>query len=119
MVRSLSLVFSAFLLAFLVAGCGNPMKRPPGNVFPGSENYQKRIDSFKITPAQAYDIAHELAETEGKLHFLSRRPTVVAKRWYVFSMPQSSGATLQGYHVSGDTGEVKFVNDKKIVANTR
>lgn len=106
-------------LAALIAGCGNPIKRDPANVYPGSEQYAKRVESFKITPEQAYEIAHSAAETENKLQFLSRRPTVVAKRWYVFSMPQPSGASLQGYHVNGDTGAVKFEAEKKSVEHTK
>lgn len=108
----------AVLLGFAVlgaAGCGNPMRRPPANVFPGSDAYEQRVSSLKITPSQAYEIAHEAATNDNRLQFLSRRPTVIVKKTYVFSMPRPSGATLQGYHVNGETGEVKFVNDKKEV----
>lgn len=120
MSRTLSTLFFLILIvSFAVPGCGNPMKRPPANVFPGSDDYSKRVQGFKISPSEAYTIAHEAAQTDNKLQFLSRRPTVVVKRWYVFSMPQGTGATLQGYHVNGDTGEVKFVNDKKTVTNNR
>lgn len=117
--------FSRFVLpAFIVLlatiafpGCGNPIKRKPNNVFPGSEEYDKRVAELKITPAQAYDIALEKAKTDNKLQFLSRRPTAIIKRTYIFSMPQASGASLQGYHVDGDTGKVKFVEEKKSVEN--
>jgi hypothetical protein len=112
-----SLVLGAALAAIILsAGC---FKRDPANVFPGSPYYDKRVAAFKITPSQAYDIALEAAKTDNRMQFLSRRPTVVVKRWYVFSMPQGTGASLQGYHVNGDTGEVKFVNDKKTVENKR
>lgn len=115
--RATVLLLSLVLL--LAAGCGNPVKRPPRNVFPGSEPYQKRVGEFKITPAQAYDIAHEEAKTDHKMQFLSARPTVITGRWYVFSMPQGTGASLNGYHVHGDSGKVKFVTDKTVVKNKR
>lgn len=108
-----------FASLFIVAGCGSPLKRPPANVFPGSEEYSKRIADFKISPDKAYKLAHEQAKKENRLQFLSRKPTVVVKRWYVFSMPQASGASLDGYHVNGDTGEVKFVNNDKTVPHTK
>lgn len=119
MPRSFCLLFAVFAVALMIAGCGNPIKRDPANVFPGSEPYAKRVAAFKIKPDKAYELAHEAASTDNKLQFLSKRPTVIAKRWYVFSMPQPTGAILQGYHVNGDNGEVKFVNDKTIVKNTR
>lgn len=107
------------LAVFGSSGCGNPLKRPPQAAFPGSEDYTSRIATFKITPEQAYNIAHDEAQTDHKLQFLSKKPTVVFKRWYVFSMPQASGASLNGYHVHGDTGEVKFSTQKKTVTSTR
>ncbi|MCC8109676.1 MAG: hypothetical protein LIQ30_11675 [Planctomycetes bacterium] len=115
MSRRFPLYIVMCVLAVLITGCGNPIKRPPANVFPGSKEYEDRIATFKITPKQAYDIAHEEAVTDNKLQFLSRKPTVVVKRWYVFSMPQGSGASLQGYHVHGDTGEVRFHAEKRTV----
>ncbi len=99
----------------LLTGCGNPLKRDPNHVFPGSAEYDRRVSAFKITPSQAYDIAHEAADEDNKLQFLSKKPTVIAGRWYVFSMPQGTGAELQGYHVNGDNGNVKFVNQKRTV----
>lgn len=114
--RSLFLALACSLLvAFTLSGCG--FKRPPANTFPGSDSYSARVESFKITPQQAYQIAYEEAQTDRQLHYVSKKPTVIAKRWYVFSVPQASGATLQGYHVNGDNGEVKFVNEKKTVQN--
>lgn len=107
------------ILFLLVAGCGNPIKRAPANAFPGTDDYDKRVASFKISPAEAYQIAHEEAMTTQRLQFLSKRPTVVVKRWYVFSLPKQSGANLQGFHVHGDTGEVKFVNDKKVIPHNK
>lgn len=111
----------ALLLVSLFAapGCGGPLKRPPANVFPGSEEYSKRIKDFKISPEKAYELAHAQAKKDKQLQFLSRKPTVVVKRWYVFSMPQASGASLDGYHVNGDTGEVKFVNNDKTVPHSK
>lgn len=109
---SLLLLVAAALFS---AGCGNPVKRPPRNVFPGSEPYLARVKEFKISPAQAYEIARGEAETDQRLQFLSARPTVIARRWYVFSMPQGQGASLNGYHVNGDNGDVKFINEKKTV----
>lgn len=117
MLRFGCVMFALFAALVALPGCGNPMKRPPANVFPGSDHYNTRVKSLKISPAQAYDLAHEAAVADGKLQFLSRRPTVIVKRSYVFSMPQPTGATMQGYHVNGDTGAVKFVNDKKVVPN--
>lgn len=113
------ILYVLFLSMVLLAGCGNPLKRPPANVFPGTPEYAKRVESFKITPSQAYDIALEAARTDNRLQFLSRRPTVIVKRHYVFSMPQGSGASLQGYHVNGDNGDVKFMNEKKTVTAKR
>lgn len=112
MLRYLCLVAMLMSAMLVSSGC---IKRAPANVFPGSDAYEKRVSSLKISPTQAYEIAHEAAVTDNRLQFLSRRPTVIVKRTYVFSMPQSSGATLQGYHVNGENGEVKFVNDKKTV----
>ncbi len=112
--RHLPLVF--FLAALAVcSGC----KRPPANVFPGSEYYAKRVETFKISPEEAYDLALEQAEADNKLQFLSKKPTVATKNSYVFSMPQGSGASLQGYHVNGKTGEVRFFSQKKTVTQTR
>ena len=110
-----------FLIVMLLAtaGCGNPLKRDPANAFPGTENYNKRVKSFKISPSDAYDIAHDQAQTDNRLQFLSKRPTVIVKRWYVFSMPMGSGASLQGYHVNGDTGEVKFESEKKTIPHNK
>ncbi len=102
----------------MIGGCGNPLKRPPANVFPGSEEYAKRVETFKITPSQAYDIALEAAKTENKMQFLSRRPTVIVKRSYVFSMPRQSGANLRGYHVNGDNGTVKFMEEDKSIPHS-
>lgn len=116
--RHLWIVIPAILFV-LVAGCGNPIKRAPANVFPGTEDYDKRVGSFKISPAEAYSIAQEEAATTRRMQFLSKRPTVVVKRWYVFSLPKQSGANLQGFHVNGDTGVVKFVNDKKVIPHNR
>lgn len=110
------LVAAALFSLAILGGCGNPIKRPPANVFPGSQQYEKRVSDLKLSPAQAYEIAHEQAEEEGRLHMLSRKPTVIVKRTYVFSMPQPSGASLQGYHVNGDNGKVKYVNEKKTVS---
>lgn len=113
-----ALSFALFLLVAAV-GCGNPMKRDPANVFPGSDAYVKRVKSFKISPPEAYEIALAKAKAENKMQFLSRRPTVIVKRWYVFSLPQSSGADLQGFHVNGDSGEVKFVSEKKTIPHSK
>ncbi|MDR1744943.1 MAG: hypothetical protein LBS30_04230, partial [Planctomycetota bacterium] len=49
---------SAVTLAVL-AGCGNPLKRPPANVFPGSQYYADRVEKFTISPEEAYDLALE------------------------------------------------------------
>ncbi len=103
------------VLAVVSTGCGNPMKRPPRNVFPGSEEYEKRVAGLKLTPGEAYSLAREAALDDGKLQFLSRVPTVIANKTYVFSMPQASGASLNGYHVDGNKGTVRFVSDKTVV----
>ncbi len=104
------------LLALLTTpGC---LSRPPSNVFPGTKDYATRVKTLKITPDQAYRIAYEQASADGQLHYISRQPTVLAKHWYVFSVPLPSGANLQGYHVNGDNGEVKFISEKKIVSHT-
>ncbi len=105
----------ATLAAAAFIGCGNPLKRPPANVFPGSEEYAKRVSELKISPEEAYSIARRAARKDGKLQFLSRRPTVLLKRTYVFSMPQGTGASLHGYHVDGDKGTVTFETNKKVV----
>ncbi|MDR1612623.1 MAG: hypothetical protein LBT97_07540 [Planctomycetota bacterium] len=103
------------LLIPVVAGCGNPIKRESANVFPGTPAYDKRVGNFKITPEQAYRIAREAGQTDRQLQHVSRRPTAIVKRWYVFSIPQASGAQLQGYHVNGDDGTVKFHREKKYI----
>lgn len=115
--RRTAFLLGIFLSAAVVlcAGCGNPIKRDPTNVFPGSEAYEKRVAELKLSPEEAYTVAHRAARKEGKLQFLSRRPTVLAKRTYVFSMPRPSGASMNGYHVDGNSGEVKFVTDKRVV----
>lgn len=118
--RSLWVFMGVMALGLLFsAGCGNPIKRPPQSVFPGSEEYATRIADFKVTPEQAYTIAHEEALTDHKLQFVSKKPTAVYKRWYIFSMPQATGANLHGYHVHGDTGEVKFFSKDQTVTNSR
>lgn len=115
--QSKFMIFAAALLLLAVTGCG--IKRAPANVFPGSEDYATRIKGFKISPPEAYELALKKAREENKMQFLSRRPTVVVKRWYVFSLPQASGANLQGFHVHGDTGEVKFVSEKKTIPHSK
>ncbi|MDR3211992.1 MAG: hypothetical protein LBU79_08765 [Planctomycetota bacterium] len=113
-----SLVLTFTLLFGLVPlGCG--FKRPPANAFPGTSYYSDRVATLKISPVDAYRLAYQQAKEEGQLHFVSRTPTVLAKRWYVFSVPLGSGANLQGYHVNGDNGQVKFMNEKKVVPQTR
>lgn len=109
------LLFLSLLSIFTIAFSGCGFKRQPANAYPGSENFDNRVKDMKITPSQAYEIAREAAAADGQLHFISRTPTVVVKRWYVFSVPLPSGANLQGYHVNGDTGAVKFVNEKKVI----
>ncbi|MCL2001367.1 MAG: hypothetical protein FWG74_08030 [Planctomycetes bacterium] len=106
-------------LVFVAAGCSNPIAREPANVFPGSDSYAKRVQSFKIQPAEAHDLALNQARKDNNVQFVSRRPTVVVKRWYVFSLPQASGASSRGYHVNGDTGEVKFMKEDKAIAHTK
>lgn len=113
-----SLIATVVVLGCL-AGCGNPLKRDPANVFPGSDAYERRVGAFKIDPVEAYEIAREQAEEDNRLQFLSKRPTVVVKRWYVFSMPQASGASLKGYHVHGDSGKVRYVGQNRVVHPTR
>ena len=111
-----SLIGLALVMTFSLAvapGC----KRPPANAFPGTNTYASRIETFKITPKQAHEIAYKAAQKDGQLQYISRTPIVVVKRWYVFGIPQPSGADLRGYHVNGDTGEVKFMNEKKTIPN--
>ena len=116
--RKILWVAPAGLVLLTAFGCG-PIKRDPANVFPGTEVYEKRTSKLKITPDQAYAIALEQAKADNRLQFVSRRPTAIVKRWYIFSLPQGSGASLQGYHVNGDTGEVKYHNDRKSVEPSR
>ncbi len=116
--RWISLAAVAAVLA-VFAGCGNPLKRDSANVFPGSEAYEKRIKTFSYDPVEAYEMAREQAEEDNRLQYLSKRPTVVVKRWYVFSMPQASGASLKGYHVNGDSGKVRYVGQDRVVTQTR
>lgn len=108
--------FAVLALAVL-SGCG--IRRPPAYVFPGSQYYADRVEKFKISPDEAYDIALEEAQSDNKLQFLSKRPTVATRDSYVFSMPQGTGASLNGYHVNGKTGKVHFVSEKKVVTPTR
>ena len=109
-------VIPAVLLVFLVSsGCG--MQRAPANAFPGTGTYTSRVESFKISPKEAHRIAYEAGKRDGQLQYISRTPTVILKRWYVFSIPKPTDATIQGYHVNGDTGEVKFVNEKRAITN--
>lgn len=107
------------LCVLAAAGCNNPIKREPANAFPGTPAYDKRVASFKITPEQAYRIAHEAGQTDRQLQYVSKRPTAIVKRWYVFSIPQASGAQAQGYHVNGDDGTVKFHREKKYLPPNR
>lgn len=113
-------LFPALFILFVLAaasGCG--FKRAPGNVYPGSDDYEKRVQSFKISPDEAYALALESARADNKVQFLSRRPTVIVGRWYIFSMPRASGASLQGYHVNGDSGKIKFVSEDKVIQHSR
>ncbi len=115
--RRFGLILCVMTLAAAgLSGCGNPLKRPPANVFPGSEAYEKRVAELKLSPQEAHDIAYGAARKDGRLHLMSRRPTVILKKTYVFSMPLASGASLNGYHVDGDKGTVRYVSDKKVVA---
>jgi hypothetical protein len=109
----LPVLFAAAL--FPAAGC----RRAPENAFPGTAYYEERVGKLKISPAEAYNLALEQARTDNRVQFVSRRPTVLAKRWYVFSLPQASGASLQGYHVNGETGEVKYQGEKRSVGPNR
>ena len=111
-------IFVACLPALLALGCGNPLHRDPANVYPGSSAYDKRVETFKVTPSQAYKLAYEQARDDEQLQYLSRKPTVVVKRSYVFSVPLASGANLQGYHVNGDNGMVTFFKERKTIPQT-
>ncbi len=114
--RRLCLLFCALALVLVcLPGCRNPMKRPPANAFPGSGEYEKRVAELKISPEEAHSIAYDAARKDGRLHLISRRPTVIARKTYVFSMPQASGASLNGYHVDGNKGTVRYVGDKTTV----
>ncbi|MDR2392012.1 MAG: hypothetical protein LBE84_10095 [Planctomycetota bacterium] len=115
MPRLLPLAFPVILLALILSGC----RRPPANVFPGTSPYEERVAKLKINPVEAYEIALKQAKTDNRVQFVSRRPTVLVKNWYVFSLPQDSGASLQGYHVNGNTGEVKYMGEKKSVGPNR
>lgn len=117
--RTTVLLILVAVLGVFAVGCSGPIKRKATNVFPGTDDYEKRVKEFKITPAQAYRIAHKQAEEDDQLQYMSRKPTLIHKRSYVFSLPLPSGGNLQGYHVDGDTGEVSFERDKKIVPHSK
>ena len=111
----IAVIPALFLVFLLSAGCG--IKRAPANAFPGTDSYASRVESFKVSPKEAHAIAYAAGKKDGQLQFVSRTPSVIAKRWYVFSIPKPTDASTQGYHVNGDTGEVKFVNEKKNIPN--
>ena len=115
MPRLLPLALLTAVLALAPLGC----RRPPANAFPGTSLYEERAAKLAVSPAEAYEIALEQAKTDNRVQFVSRRPTVLVRNWYVFSLPQGSGASLQGYHVSGNTGEVKYMGEKKEVGPNR
>lgn len=103
---------AATLLGISSGGCGKSEKL---NAFPGTEEYFARVDSFHYTEEEAYELAREQAEKDRRLQFLSKKPTAIRRRWYIFSFIQVSGASLQGYHVNGDTGEVVFFNQDRVI----
>ncbi len=113
--RKISVITCAILLLFgLFCGC---MKSQPLNAFPGTEEYNQRVASFAYTPDEAYEEARKVAKEENKLQYLSKRPTALRRRWYIFSFIQTTGANLQGYHVNGDTGEVVFFSQDRTISS--
>ncbi len=61
-------ILLACLLSVAGVGFVGCLKRPPANVYPGSEAYVNRTKEMKITSSQAYQIAREAAEADGQLH---------------------------------------------------
>lgn len=112
MKKLLLTAIAATLLGVSSGGCGKTEKI---NAFPGTDEYYERVDSFHYTPEEAYELARETAEKDRRLQFLSKQPTAIRRRWYIFSFIQMSGASLQGYHVNGDTGEVIFFGQDRVI----
>ena len=110
-------VFVVTLTALLAAaGCGvkNPVKRAPKNVFYGTREFDERAAKLSISPDQAVRLAMEKARIderargEQRQQYISRHPTFLHERIYVFSMSRPDGASLKGYHVDGDSGLAQF-----------
>lgn len=95
-------------LVLLAAGCWNPVKRDPVNVFPGQPGYDKRVATFNLNEEQARELALAAARRDGRPEYVGNRPTVVHGKEYVFSLPIAEGASLKGYHVNGEKATVRF-----------
>ncbi len=105
----------SLLIAICIAGCthnatnmgkgvsptGAPSIFKPQIVYPGTAAYDKRIESFKLTP----NVAREVAGS----HFVgSDGPACVIDEWYLFSRPcKYKRIDLEGVYVNGMTGDVQ------------
>ena len=116
-VRNLNLVGGLALLTALgliASGCWNPMRRPPQNVFYGTREFDERAATLAHSKEQAFRFALEMARTdeqyrgEERLQYVSRQPTMLHGKIYVFSIARPDGASLKGYHVNGESGETLF-----------
>ena len=108
-----SLLLAVALCMALFAGCGR--KKVGKTVFPGTPEYGNRAATLRINERDARERALRTAREQGREYEISSRPTALYERNYVFSQPASNGAELKGYHVDGDTGEVRYWTKSKVV----
>lgn len=106
---------------FLLAGCGQNAANEIIYI-QDKAVYGKKVASFKVTYAQAVDIAAKFSvkrikEIYGVIEFI--RPPVEPKPFigkhyvlygdhYVFSLPDKMYVILTGYYVHGMTGKVEY-----------
>lgn len=104
------------LLVCGITGCSNPIPNPLKKepyAWPGTRGYQERLQTFRVSPQQAFKLAWDSAKARKLTQFVSRTPTVIINREYVFSVPRGSGASLHGFYVHGDKGRVRYVETER------
>ena len=82
----------------------------------GTPAYERRVKQFRLSEKDA--AKRVVAHVREKWHEPERRVLVgvhilLVNSRYVFARPLKSGASLHGYYVDGNSGEVEFVATKE------
>jgi hypothetical protein len=89
---------------------------PDGQVAPllwsESEDYARFISTFKISPEEAVRLVIAGYEASGA----QMVPNFVVGRWYHIATDHVIGqASVGGFYVNGDTGEVRLRDDDRVI----